>query len=357
MRRTALISLALLAVMCLYAQDSLRILFAGDAMSHTVQVKWAKTDSAYDYSPCFSCLLPYIDNADYAVVNLEAPLAGKPYTGYPRFSAPDEYLQALSQAGFNLFLLANNHIDDKGNAGLERTIHTLEEQHCPYIGAYLAAEDRSCLYPHYKSFYTDTDSLTVAFFNYTYGTNGLTLASPAVVNLLDTALIIEDLQHMESGADLKIVCVHWGAEYQKHSSRSQQQTAQWLADKGFDLIIGSHPHVVQEYTAITASDGRLVPVFYSLGNFLSNQRWRGSNGGILAQITVDMHSKQIINSEYLPVYVHKGWWRGIKQYHLLPTPQLIDTIGRVALPKADRDSLSVFHRDTQTKLSNINIIN
>ena len=354
--RCLLISLMLLMASASRGQDTLRLLFAGDAMSHVVQVNWAKTDTGLDYSPCFALVEPYVKRADYAAVNLEAPLAGEPYTGFPRFSAPDEYLMALARTGFDLFLLANNHIADRGREGLERTVKTLEKQGVDYAGAYLTQEARSCRYPLYKAFYTDYDSLVVAFMNCTYGTNGLTVAGPNIVNRIDTAQIVSDLEEMERSTDLKVMCIHWGVEYKKHSSESQRRMAQWLADKGFDLVIGSHPHVVQEYEVLRAADGREVPVFYSLGNMLSNQRWRGSNGGIMAEVSISAATKKIVDIGYIPIYVHKGIWQGRKQYHLIPTAEVYDTLGSVSMPRWDKDSLAVFHRDTEQKLSNTKII-
>ncbi len=334
-------------------KDTVTLLFAGDAMSHTVQVKWAKTGSSYMYAPCFSEVRPYIEKADWSIVNLEAPLAGMPYTGYPQFSAPDEYAEALAETGFDLMLLANNHIADKGRQGLERTIDTLEAKGILYAGAYHNHESRSCLYPAVKTFSNGTDSVRIAFFNCTYGTNGLPVSEPNTVNRIDTAQIRIDMEEAADNTDLQVMCIHWGNEYQRHSSTEQRLTARWLAEEGFDLIVGSHPHVVQEADTIITTDGRLVSVFYSLGNMLSNQRWRGSNGGILAQAEVAIQEKKICGISYMPVYVHKGVWKGVRQYHLLPTEQLVDTIGNVNIPKADRDSMIVFHKETTRRLQNV----
>lgn len=341
-------------------QDTVTLLFAGDAMSHTVQVKWARQGNTLDYSACFSGIKPYLERADLSIVNLEAPLAGAPYTGYPRFSAPNDYAEALRDAGFNLMLLANNHIADKGKAGLEKTIDELEQLELPYTGAYRNSEARSCLYPYRKTFSNGYDSMQVTFYNCTYGTNGMPVYAPNEVNRIDTAQIRDDLREAgndaDNDADIRVMCIHWGNEYQTRSSAAQRETARWLAEAGFDLIIGSHPHVVQEVDTITTTDGRKVTVFYSLGNMLSNQRWRGSNGGILAMVKLATAEKRITEVGYVPVYVHKGVWQGVRQYHLIPTAEVIDTIANLPIPKADRDSLRVFHNDTQRRLGNMQMI-
>ena len=353
--RYILSSLFVLAAYSVLAQDTLSVLFAGDAMSHLTQAKWAKTVDGYDYSDCFVPIQPYLNQSDYNIVNLETPLAGR-VSGYPKFSAPDSYLDALKGAGFNLFLLANNHVMDCSKEGMERTIGQLEQRCLPYAGAYADGLSRDSLYPCYITLGNSQEQLTFAIFNCTYGTNGLPVTAPCVVNRLDTAEIRKDYQtSLQRDADFRIMCVHWGVEYKTKASDNQRKLAYWLADLGFDLIIGSHPHVVQEYEVITTADGRQVPVFYSLGNLISNQRWRGSNGGILASVRFLATERTILDVSYLPVYVHKGSWKGKKQYFLLPTPELVDTLDRVPIPKADRDSLIIFHNDTRERLNNLTL--
>ena len=353
MRQLLLILVVTTSVLFARAQDTIRLIFAGDAMSHIVQVNWARTADTYDYSPCFLRVTPWLDKADYAVVNLEAPLGGLPYSGFPRFSAPEQYADALSQAGFDLMLLANNHIVDRGKEGLERTIRHLQDNDIAYAGAYTDSESRSCSYPVYKTFTDGFDSLRIAFFNCTYGTNGLPVYAPNIVNKIDTTEIRIDLEETEGKADLRVMCVHWGEEYDARAAAIQHKRAQWLADMGFDLIIGSHPHTVQQYDVITAADGRRVPVFYSLGNLLSNQRWRGCNGGIMAIADLSFQQKRIIRTDYLPLYVYKGMLDGSKQYHLIPTTTVIDTLSRLPIPQSEREVLKVFHNDTKTKLQNL----
>ena len=117
------------------------LLFAGDAMQHQAQIASARTSEGYDYSGCFELIAPEVSAADYAVVNLEAPTGGAPYTGYPCFSAPDEFPAALQQAGFDLFLTANNHCLDRQSRGARRTLQRLDTLGVDHIGTY--ESDRS----------------------------------------------------------------------------------------------------------------------------------------------------------------------------------------------------------------------
>ena len=157
------------------------LLFAGDAMQHKAQIQSAKQGEAYDYSPCFADITHEIAAADYAVVNLESPIGGQPYTGYPCFSAPDEFPIALQNAGFDLFLTANNHCLDRYTQGAIRTLHMLDSIGADHIGTYDSKDSFERFYP----FITSIKGIRIAFLNYTYGTNGFTPHSPLIVNYID----------------------------------------------------------------------------------------------------------------------------------------------------------------------------
>ena len=157
------------------------LLFAGDAMQHKAQIQSAKQGEAYDYSPCFADITHEIASADYAVVNLESPIGGQPYTGYPCFSAPDEFPIALQNAGFDLFLTANNHCLDRYTRGAIRTLHILDSIGADHIGTYDSKDSFERFYP----FITSIKGIRIAFLNYTYGTNGFTPHSPLIVNYID----------------------------------------------------------------------------------------------------------------------------------------------------------------------------
>ena len=145
----ALISLIfLLYSVTLSSQERITLLFVGDLMQHRAQIDAARTsDGKYDYSPCFSLVKEEISRADIAIGNLEVTLGGKPYQGYPTFSAPDEYLQAIKDAGFDVLLTANNHCLDRGKKGLERTIAQIDSLAIPYAGTYRNVAERTQRYP------------------------------------------------------------------------------------------------------------------------------------------------------------------------------------------------------------------
>lgn len=267
----------------LQMNDTAEVVFAGDAMQHGPQVKAAlKADGTFDYSTCFTLLEEDIKNADFAVVNLECPLGGKPYRGYPLFSAPDDYALQLKSTGFDLFLTANNHCIDAGLSGVERTIKVLDEMGVGHIGTYYNAADRAKKLPYI----VDVNGIKMVFLSYTYGTNGIPVPQPVVADLIDKTLIESDVKKArDAGAEVICVCMHWGNEYEMTPSKHQRNLAEYIKSLGADLIIGGHPHVVQPMEVdFSTNAGKGVVTIYSLGNFISNQNDVNSRGGLLAKV-------------------------------------------------------------------------
>lgn len=304
------------------SRSFIRLLFAGDAMQHDRQLEWAydSVSKQYLYDNNFLYLRPYLSDADLAFVNLETTLPGCQYAGYPKFRTPDSYLEALSNAGFDVFTLANNHILDSGKKGMKRTLQRLGNR--PHCGAYMDTTQRRKEYP----LILNIDDLKIAFFNATYGTNQLVPEPNTCVNYIETEQLLLDMEAslLDTTIDLRVISIHWGDEYQLYHNPLQKGVAQWLADLGFDLIIGGHPHVVQDQEILTASDGRQVPVVYSLGNLISNQRRLNCNGGLMVTVDIDRLTHQIIRLDYIPVYVHMGDFGPDKDYFCLPTADYLE---------------------------------
>jgi poly-gamma-glutamate synthesis protein (capsule biosynthesis protein) len=333
------------------APDSvaLTLIFAGDIMQHGPQIEaaWSDHDSTFNYHPCFSYIKPLVSSFDLAVANLEVTLAGAPYTGYPQFSAPDELAVAARDAGFDILATANNHSCDRGNNGLIRTLRVLDSLGIPRTGTFGDSLD---YLKHHPLTLTKND-ITFALFNYTYGTNGLPFYPPAIVNLTDTSRIISDLTAVDrKKTDFVIVFFHWGNEYQSQPSQTQTNLARLCRKHGADVIIGSHPHVLQRMEYDEPSDslpgGFLLA--YSLGNYVSNQRDRYRDGGAMISFTLSKtwNKKSVINPEYHLTWVHTPIRDGKKQYYILPARQFENdsTMDTAALEKlrlfiADSDEL------------------
>ncbi|WP_297065048.1 CapA family protein [uncultured Duncaniella sp.] len=303
----------------LIPQDSAEIVFAGDAMQHQRQIDAAlQPDGSLDYSPYFSSLSPYISSADFAVVNLETPLGGAPYSGYPMFCAHDNYVDALTEAGFNLLLTANNHILDRRDKGVIRTINTLEGKGVPYIGVYRNIAHRDSLLPMIH----DINGFKVAFLNYTYGTNGITKRTDIEIDYIDRARIASDISNARNkGAEIIAACIHWGEEYKLLPNASQKSLAKFLADAGVELIIGGHPHVIQPMKLkIHQPTGRPCFTVYSLGNFISSMRTTDTRGGAMARVKLarDIFGRAYVcSASYRLVFTQPALEKG-DNFRLLP---------------------------------------
>ena len=282
MRKLFCIVITLIYSVTLFAQERITLLFVGDLMQHDAQIKAARTAEGYDYSDCFRHVKKEISEADIAIGNLEVTLGGKPYRGYPSFSAPDEFLYAIKDAGFDVLLTANNHCLDRGKHGLERTAHLLDSLQIPFLGTYRTPEDRQQRYP----LLIEKNGFRIALLAYTYDTNGLRPSEPNIVNYIDTIQIKGDIQAArQMKPDAIIACMHWGLEYHSLPNSSQKKLADWLIDQGVDHVIGSHPHVVQPMEVRPSKHHPSQHlIVYSLGNFISNMSKENTDGGAMVKL-------------------------------------------------------------------------
>ncbi len=242
-----------------YPVDTVTLWIVGDIISHRAVSKSAEE---FGYSSFFQYVEKDLQGADLAIGNMEFPLAGKPYSGYPSFSGPDDFAEYLRDVGFDVLLTANNHMLDKGSAGLRRTLEVLDDLDITYTGTAADAAADTLRNP----LFVQVKGLTFALVNFTYGTNsGADSPWPKIWYMRRNELK-PVMARARAQADFVLVFPHWGVEYVFRHSSYQEDMARWLVEQGADAIIGGHPHVVQDLQFI---DG--VPVVYSLGNALSNQ--------------------------------------------------------------------------------------
>jgi len=336
--------------------DTLTLMFIGDVMSHMPQVTAAQQeDGTFDYAPCYRFLAPYIASADLCIANMEVPLAGAPYSGYPQFSCPDDMMSQLFDAGVDVFLTSNNHTCDKGAKGIRRTIQVMDSLGIPHVGTYLDSAD----FQQRNPLIVEKNGFRIAILNYTYGTNGIPAPSPFIVNLLDSACIARDVARArELKADYIVVMPHWGIEYERKQNKNQKGYANYMYECGADMVVGGHPHVVQPIT-LEKSNQLGVPqriTAYSLGNFVSNQRKRYTDGGIIVQCQLVRDTNdviQITHYEYLPYWVYRGVCQGKFQYHILPAKHAVENNGFYNIHGADSVALNLFYQDTKELIDNV----
>ena len=305
-------------VSLLQSNNTVNLTFVGDAMQHAPQITAAQqTDGTYDYSQCFQYLVDDINWADLAVVNLECPLGGKPYTGYPCFSAPDSYARQLRDVGFDLFLTANNHCLDRRDKGLVRTCEMLDSLGVPHIGTYRDQQERDRAIP----LIINVKGMKIAFLDYTYGTNGIPIQGSVVVDLIDQQRIADDIAlARQRGAHAICVNMHWGIEYQLKPVAEQRTLADFLVAQGVDLIIGGHPHVVEPMEMRYSKEyDKNVLLVYSMGNFISNQSDIDTRGGAMVKVSLRMENGHavIVEPRYKLFFVQKPRSGG-ENYVLIP---------------------------------------
>jgi poly-gamma-glutamate capsule biosynthesis protein CapA/YwtB (metallophosphatase superfamily) len=278
---------------------------------------------SYDFESVFAPVAPYLAGADYTVANLETRLAGpeKGYSGYPLMNSPTELAYALSSAGVDLMATANNHSLDMGWEGIVGTLDRLDTAGLVHVGTYRSSQERG------TPVVVDIHGIKVAFLNYTASLNGLTPPGEHegyAVNTIDPDVIAADASTARTwGADVVIAMLHFGDEYERVPSEEQVEVSQEILSRGVDVIIGAHPHVAQPIAHVVQySSWRVVGKYiaFSLGNFLSSQRWRYSDSGLVAYVHIEKQGLRAVVTgvSYLPVYVQRSAAESPVRYRVLP---------------------------------------
>ncbi len=311
--------------------DTLKLLFIGDIMQHQTQLDAARhskgksnSPSSYDYSSYFRYLENIFEQADFRVANMETSFAKPPYTGYPSFSSPHSLISGSKKAGIDLFLAANNHICDKGKRGLQGAIDAYDSLSVLYTGIYRDSQEENEKNP----LIVKVKNFRIAFLNYTYGTNGIRIPSPFVVKILDTSAIKRDLARaVESGPDFIIVCLHWGNEYSLKHSKEQERIESFFYKNGADIIIGSHPHVPQDYRIEYEQSGEIRHItVYSLGNAISSMTAQNTRIGMIAGILLSKDKegkKRILPPEFEYIWTSRPKMFD-KNFSILPIKEFLE---------------------------------
>jgi len=336
--------------------DTLSLLFIGDIMGHDSQIRSAEDTltGIYDYADVFRYIKDEISGAGISIANLEVTLAGPPFKGYPQFSSPVELAVACRDAGVDCLVTANNHSADRGKKGIINTINKLNSIGMRHTGTFQDKTARDNLYP----LIIKKESTTIALLNYTYGINGKKPEEPVIVNMLDKDLIGSDILKAKSkNPDLIIIFLHWGNEYDTIPSQNQTDLADYFFSLGADLIVGSHPHVIQKMVMVksdTIKRNRFL--IYSLGNFVSNQRKPKTDGGAIVQINVlkTSDSLEIITAGYYLTWVYTPEEDNRKKYYILPCSKYENRPEFFSNP-GDYSQMKSFINDSRALLNNQNI--
>jgi poly-gamma-glutamate synthesis protein (capsule biosynthesis protein) len=333
--------------------NAITLIFAGDVMQHSTQFNGAlRSDGIYDFEPCFKFIKDEILSADLAIANLEVPLGGKPYSGYPTFSGPDEIATDLKKIGFDVLVTANNHLCDKGFRGAKRTMDMLDSFDIVHTGVFRNKDERAEKYPLIVS----VKNFKIAILNYTYSTNGMS-AKPILINMIDSVQILEDIKTAKSSApDIIIAFMHWGNEYDRYPSEEQKKLTDMFFLNGVNLVIGAHPHVIQSMQKHYSADGRCDKlVAYSLGNFVSNQPFPNTDGGAILKVSIvkDTPNPKIVWAGYNLIWVYKPKENGKTRHYILPVADYENNTEKLSATYLKE--IKVFANSARTLLNKENI--
>ena len=334
--------------------QEISFLFMGDIMGHGPQIKsaWQENKKQYEYSEVFNPLEDIISSVDFAIGNLEVTLAGKPFKGYPQFSSPDELAVACKNSGMDVLVTANNHSCDRKNKGIVRTLDVLDSLKILHTGTFKDVKNRE----KNNLLVLSKEGIKVGLLNYTYGTNGLPFSDPVYVNLVDSVLIKKDVINAKNkDLDKLIVFVHWGYEYKDFPNSYQKKYNRFFQDLGVDVVIGSHPHVIQPMVYSKENNHEFLTVF-SLGNFVSNQRAERKDGGAMFRLSFQKtdNNIQISRKEYIPVWVHKYMEKEKYHFQILPCARPIYN-EKYFSNKEDFQKMKTFLDNTRAHLNTNNL--
>ena len=319
------------------------LVFTGDVLSHTPVIAQAlrygaDSDLAYDYRPMFAELAPRLQRADLAICVLETPVSDDNIglDGYPTFEAPRELPDALVDAGYNGCSTASNHSMDRGAAGVRVTLDQMDR-----VGLGHAGMARSEVDWRSPRMY-DVGGVVVAHLSYSYSLNGFRLPDdePWLVNLNDVeSIVAEAVRARAAGADLVVLSIQWGNEYQREPSDEQQVLSKAItASEAVDLIVGNHVHVVQPVA--TVND---VPVIFGLGNSLSNQSDNccrtGTQDGVLIEATIQGNADlgySVSGLAFAPTWVDRTDFTIVDLLEALEDPDLDPAVRSIYEASVDR---------------------
>lgn len=343
------------------------IIACGDIMAHGPQLRAQYNQSTDNYSFInnYKYVKEYIQSADFSIANLETTLCKNdiyPYSSYPQFNTPDELADALKEAGFDLLSTINNHSFDKSSLGVERTLSTLKEKGFLTLGTRQEESEDDYIIQ-------DVNNIKLGITAYSYGEikngqkylNGIKISDDKknLMNIFDYSNVDNAFNTINStvkkleGTDMQIVIIHWGNEYQRTPNNFQKELAQKLCDAGVDIIIGSHPHVVQPVETIKSSDGNHeTTVIYSLGNYISNQRREILNkyteDGLMVNIDIEKKNSDdeatVKKVTCIPTWVSKYHDSSIQKY----VYEIIPICGNILNQTKYIDSNYLLHSYKQT---------
>lgn len=304
----------------------------GDTLCHKplFDAVYDEGTGIYDFSSMFQYVEKYFQNSTITIGNCESPMAGaeRGYSGYPTFNAPEHLAVDLQELGVDIMTTANNHTLDKGFSGLSFTLHFLDNAQIAHVGTARTEEEQNTI------LLKDLNGIKTAFLAYTYGTNGIPVPKDKefCVNFIDKDFILKQIQQAKKeGAELIVVSMHWGVEYETTENVQQDELAEFLIKNDVNIILGSHPHVLQPMKMLKAKtengEEKEGLVLFSQGNFFSNQTQENTRNTAIFNIEIkkDRKTGEVTISQvtYAPIYVNRKEPGTKNRYELLDLNEII----------------------------------
>ncbi|MCL1472687.1 CapA family protein [Argonema antarcticum] len=318
-----------------------KLIAVGDILMHMALTRsgYNPQKKTYNFDHFFKEVKPIIATGDWAIANLEIPVAGPElgYSEYPIFNAPAQIVDAAKGAGFNILTNANNHALDKGEKGIINTIKNIRSRGLPSVGTATSPKEAE------KILIVKKNDISMAVMAYTFGTNGIPIPKGKnyLVSLIDENKIIKDIARAKKqGADAVTISLHFGDEYQRQPNAGQKQLVKKLIESGADIILGCHPHVVQPYQILKlrGKDGkpRTGVVIYSMGNFIAYQIGSYKDLGVIFSVNIRKRfpekTIEITNVEAIPTWTHNYTLNNNLNFRVLPIEAVVNRKNDPLLP-------------------------
>ncbi|HAX77627.1 MAG TPA: capsular biosynthesis protein [Cyanobacteria bacterium UBA11372] len=310
-----------------------KLIAVGDILMHLALTRsgYNPQQNTYNFDHFFKEVKPIISQGDWAIANLETPVAGPEfgYSEFPLFNAPAQIVDAAKKTGFNILTTANNHALDKGERGVINTIKNVRSRGVALVGTATSAKEAE------KILIVNKNNISMAILAYTFSTNGIPIPQGKnyLVSLIDEKKIIKDIARArKQGADVVTICLHFGDEYQRQPNARQKQLVQRLIAAGADIILGNHPHVVQPYQIfkVRGKDGKMRTrvAIYSLGNFIAYQLGNYKDIGVIFSVNIRKRfpekTVEITQVEAIPTYTQNYRLNNRLNFRVLPIEAVVN---------------------------------
>ncbi len=303
-----------------------KISAVGDILCQMDMIQDAQNEDSYDFSYMFDNITKYVKKSDIAIGTLETNFTSNRYSGVGKYNTPTEFLTAVKNSGISLVSLAHNHVLDYGEDGLNQTISKIHEKGMSITGIQNNEENENS---EFTGNIKEVNGIKIAFLSYTYGLsneNEISEEEKSKVNIFSEELALKDIQYAKENSNYIIVIMHWGDVNSSTITGYQNNITGFLVNNDVDMILGSHPSVVEPMKIIQNAEGKNILVAYSLGNYISSLKYENADVELILNIQIakseDQEKAVLQKVDYTPIYVLDNGTKSEKRFELTDMKQL-----------------------------------